>query len=391
MIPLSTLRSETPGCATKIHFNNAGAALMPSPVIQAQRSYLDQEAVTGGYETADLRATEIAGFYSSMARLLGAEPRNIAFTSSATNSFARALSCIPLQPGDSILIANEDYISNQIQFLSLQQRLGIKLVRADSLSEGGVDVKSLERLMDQHRPKLVSLTHVPTNSGLIQPVEAVGALCRKRNILYLVDGCQSVGQLPVDMKQIQCDFFTGTFRKFLRGPRGAGFLFVSDRVLNEGLIPLFIDMHGADWTEKDRFTPRSDARRFEDWEFNYALVLGSAAAADYALHVGLEEIEKRNVLLCALMKDSLADLGLTILDKGRRQSSIIVAAIPDREPSEILHQLRARNINTSISSRSSALIDYDAKGVTWGLRISPHYYNTEEEISLFKHAIQEIL
>lgn len=391
MIPLSTLRSDTPGCAAKIHFNNAGAALMPSPVIETQRSYLDQEAVTGGYETADLRTAEIAGFYTSMAKLLSAEPRNIAFTSSATNSFARALSCIPFKPGDSILIANEDYISNQIQFLSLQQRFGITLLRANSLPEGGVDVESMAQLMDQHHPRLVSLTHVPTNTGLIQPVEEVGRLCRERGILYLVDGCQSVGQLPVDMKAIGCDFFTGTFRKFLRGPRGAGFLFVSDRVLNDGLIPLYIDMRGADWVEKDRFVPRPDARRFEDWEFNYSLVVGSAAAADYAMNVGLEEIEKRNQVLCSQVRSALRELGLTILDKGQRQSSIIVAALPGHEPAEVLKRLRLKNINTSISSRSSAVIDYDAKGVTWGLRISPHYYNTEEEISLFKHAIQEFV
>lgn len=391
MLTIDQLRADTPGCNSRIHFNNAGAALMPNPVIDAQQNYLAHEALNGGYETADERAAEIAGFYTSMARLLGCAPRNVAFTSSATNSFARAISCIPFKAGDSILIANEDYISNQIQFLSLEKRLGIKLLRADSLPEGGVDVNSIRKLMDIHKPRLVSLTHVPTNSGLVQPVEEVGKLCNERGILYLVDGCQSAGQLPVDMKTIGCDFFTGTFRKFLRGPRGAGFLFVSDRVLNQELWPLYIDMRGADWVEKDRFVPRPDARRFEDWEFNYALVTGSRAAADYALKVGLKEIEQRNVALCQLVRDGLNAMGLKILDKGQKQSSIMVVAIPSKEPEIILKTLRARHINTSISSRSSALIDYDVKGVTWGLRISPHYYNTEEEVALLLRALGEII
>lgn len=388
---ISSLRADTPGCATKAHFNNAGASLMPIPVIEAIQEYAAYESLVGGYEAADNRKAEIDAFYTSLSRLLVCAPRNVAFTTSATDSFVRALSSIPFKAGDSILIANEDYISNQIQFLSLQKRMGIKLIRAESLPEGGVDVDSMGQLMDAHKPKLVSLTHVPTNSGLVQPVEEVGKLCRERGILYLVDGCQSAGQMPVDMEVIGCDFFSGTFRKFLRGPRGAGFLFVSDRVLNGGLWPLYLDMRGADWKDKDVFVPLADATRFEDWEFNYSLVMGSTVAVDYALAIGLSEIEKRNNYLGTLVRKGLADLGLKVLDKGKKQCSIIVAAIPGTDPNAILQALRERNVNTSITSRSYAVIDFDAKGVIWGLRISPHYYNTEEDVSLLMSALKEFV
>ncbi len=392
MIPsVDQLRDETPGCKTKAHFNNAGASLMPQPVIDAQKNYLDREAVTGGYEAADEQAGEISGFYGSMGRLLGCRAENIAYTSSATNSFARALSSIPFKSGDIILLANEDYISNQLAFLSLQKRLGIRLIRAESLTEGGVDVDSMKQLMDKHKPRLVSLSHVPTNSGLLQPVEEVGMLCKERGILYLVDGCQSVGQMPVDMKAMHCDFFTGTFRKFLRGPRGTGFLFVSDNVLQLNLWPLFIDMRGADWTSADVFELRKDARRFEDWEFNYAQVLGCRAAAEYALNVGLSEIQERNTSLCGVVRAGLTQLGLRTLDLGKKLSSIITVEIPGREPALVLQTLREKNINISISSRSSAIIDYDAKRVTWAVRISPHYYNTEEEIETLLRALQKII
>ncbi|MBL7849941.1 MAG: aminotransferase class V-fold PLP-dependent enzyme [Cyclobacteriaceae bacterium] len=391
MKPLSELRAETPGCESRIHFNNAGAALMPKPVIDIQKKYLDLEAQLGGYEAADASKAEIEGFYTSMGELLGCGPHNIAFTSSATNAYARALSCIAFKPGDTILIANEDYISNQLAFLSMERRLGVRLLRADSLPEGGVDVDNMRALMDAHKPRLVSLTHVPTNTGLVQPVEEVGKLCRERNILYLVDGCQSAGQIPVDMKKIGCDFFSGTFRKFLRGPRGAGFLFISDNILNQDIWPLYVDMRGANWTDPNEFTLRKDGGRFEDWEFPYGLVLGSREAVRYALNVGIAEIEKRNVALCAKVRDGLLDLGLHILDKGKRQSSIITVNLPGKNPTEVLQQLRERKVNTSISYRGYAVIDYDAKGVTWGLRISPHYYNSEEEVSQLMQSLQQIL
>jgi len=383
------LRAQTPGCKQKIHFNNAGASLMPQSVIDAMQNYLTFESVTGGYEAADSKADEIAGFYSSTARLLNCKATNIAFASSATNAFARALSCIPFQEGDSILLANEDYISNQIAFLSLQKRFGIQILRAKSKPEGGVDVEDMKRLMDEHQPKLVSLTHVPSNTGLIQPVEEVGKLCAQRNLYYLVDGCQSAGQIPVDVEKIQCDFFTATLRKFLRGPRGCGFLYVSDKIINQKLEPLFIDLRGADWVSADEYAPRMDARRFEDWEMPYALVLGSKAAIDYALHVGLHSIQERNRDLCELIRNEVSRLkGFTLLDIGTPQSSIITMTIANQTAQHVLASLRKQNINTSIGFRNFALIDFDAKKVEWALRISPHYYNTEEEIAILINSLK---
>ncbi|CAN5297050.1 aminotransferase class V-fold PLP-dependent enzyme [soil metagenome] len=391
MIDVQSLRSDTPGTDIKIHFNNAGSSLPPSPVLKMMTEYLEAEALTGGYETADLRKNNIEGFYHSMAVLLNCCAENIAFTSSATSSFSRAVSCIPFAKGDSILIANEDYASNQLLFLSLQKRLGVQLLRAKSLPEGGVDIADMKRLMDHHHPKLVSISHTQTSSGLIQPAEEIGKLCHERNILYLVDACQSVGQFPVDVKKIQCDFLSGTMRKFLRGPRGAGFLFVSDKVLNDSLEPFYIDMRGADWTNKDAYTLRKDARRFEEWELPYALVMGSKTAVDYAMNVGLKEIEKRNKHLCQLVREGLVTLGLVPIDKGKQLCSIVTVNIPGKEGNEVLNFLRSRNINTSITARSSAVIDFDEKGVKWVLRISPHYYNTEGEIKLLLQALEDLL
>jgi selenocysteine lyase/cysteine desulfurase len=387
---IDLIRQETPGCKTKTHFNNAGASLMHQPVIDAMTEHIQLEATIGGYEAADLKAKEIAGFYDSAAMLVNGKPTNIAFTSSATNSFARALSCIPFREGDSILLANEDYISNQIAFLSLQKKFNLKILRAASLPTGGVDVTDMKRLMDLHHPKLVSLTHVPSNTGLVQPVEEVGRLCEERDLYYLVDACQSAGQIPIDVQKIRCDFLSATLRKFLRGPRGAGFLYVSDKIIQQKLEPLFIDMRGADWLTADTYTPRMDARRFEDWEFPYSLVLGSKAAIEYANVIGLENIKERNAFLCKQIRQGISKIsGLRLLDIGAEQSSIITVEIPGQKAQDVLQELRKKNINTSVGHKHFALIDFEAKHVDWALRISPHYYNTEEEVEILIRALKQ--
>ncbi|HEY5690257.1 MAG TPA: aminotransferase class V-fold PLP-dependent enzyme [Cyclobacteriaceae bacterium] len=384
------IRKDTPGCEKKVHFNNAGASLPPLHVTKAILDYISFESKTGGYETADIKSSEIAGFYDATGQLLNTKSSNIAFTSSATHAFALAVSAIPMQKGDFVLIANEDYISNQIAFLSLQNRLGIRLLRAQSQSSGGVDVDHMEKLMDQHQPKLVSLSHVPTNTGLIQPVEEVGKLCKRRNIPYLVDACQSVGQIPVDVQKIECDFLSATMRKFLRGPRGAGFLFVSDQVIENKWTPLFVDMRGAEWTSADTYEVQMNGKRFEEWELPYALVMGSRAAIEYALHMGIENIAERNKSLGGLLRSKLNSIEMRLLDLGSAQSSIVTIEVPGKQPREVLEYLRAININTSTSQLSNAQIDFESKKVNWALRISPHYYNTEDEIDTLIQALEDL-
>jgi len=390
MIDIEQVRKDTPGIENKIHFNNAGAALPPGAVIDAIQDYINLESMNGGYETAESQTESINGFYENTAKLLNTTAQNIAFTSSATSAFALALSSIPLERGDKVLITNEDYISNQLAFLSIQNRFGVRLIRANSLETGGVDVDHMKHLMDSENPKLVSVSHVPTNSGLIQPVEEIGECCQKRNILYLLDACQSVGQLPVDVGHIKCDFLSATMRKFLRGPRGSGFLFVSDRVIQEKLTPLFVDMRGAEWSGADSYEIRMDAKRFEEWELPYALVMGSKMAIDYALQIGIENIRDRNRELCQTVRDKLNSIELRTLDLGSNLSSIITVDMPDKQPEDVINYLRQLNINTSASYRSYAQIDFGTKNVNWALRISPHYYNTEDEIDSLIQGLEDL-
>lgn len=378
---ITQLRAETPGCLHRIHLNNAGAALPPLPVIQSMQEYLTLESEIGGYEAADLHAGDIAGYYDALAALLKTKRENIAYAGSATDAYARALSAIPFKAGDVILTTDNDYSSNQIAFLSLQKRCGVRVIRARESDAGGVDVADMEALIVVHHPVLVAVTHVPTNSGLVQNVEAIGQICRREGIWYLVDACQSVGQMDLDVAKIGCDFLSATMRKYLRGPRGAGFLFVSDRVLQDGLELLLPDMFGAIWTGPDTYAQQSDARRFEYWERSPALMLGCKEAALYALRLGLPWIEQRVNALAAYTRAQLDDIpGVRVLDMGEKLCGIVTVYAETWQPQSIMQSLQAENINCRISPLVAAQIDFSKKHVPWALRITPHYFNTEAEI-----------
>jgi selenocysteine lyase/cysteine desulfurase len=388
---LARLRAETPASETLIHFNNAGAGLMPGPVVRTVTDHLLLEAEIGGYETQEARASEIAAFYDAVAMLLGCSPSSVAFTASATDAYTRALSAVPFESGDRLLTTRNDYISNQIVFMALSRRYGIEVIHAPDAADGQVDIAALESIIRTQRPRLVAVTHVPTDSGLVQPVSKIGAICREYGTLYLVDACQSVGQLAVDVAAIGCDFLSATGRKFLRGPRGTGFLYVSPRTLAAGLEPLFIDMRGAAWTEKQGYTSADTAQRFEEWESPYALKLGLAAAVRYAIEIGLEPITLRASALAAELRLLLHGVdGVRVLDRGREHCAIVTVAVDGWNGDDFHRELTARSINSGISLLEHSRFDFNDKGVDWALRLSPHYYNTCAEVEEVATAVAEV-
>ncbi len=386
-----TWRADTPGCEARAHLNNAGAALVPRPVIEAVNRHLELEQTLGGYEAAEARREAVEEAGRLVARLLGAPPGTIAMSQNSTTAFAQALEAFDFEPGDRILTSRADYASNQIMYLSLARRRGVEVVRAPDLPEGGIDPDAARALLARRRPKLVALTWVPTNSGLVQDAEAIGRICGEAEVPYLVDACQAVGQMPVDVERLGCDYLAGTARKFLRGPRGVGFLYVSRRALDAGAYPLLVDMHGATWSDPDSFTLTPDARRFESWEISYALVLGVGAAAKYALEVGIETARDRARALAGYTRERLAALeGVRVLDRGRELCAIVTADV-GRDGPEVKLELRRRGINTSSPEREDAVIDMDAKGSRSAIRISPHYYNTAEEVDRAIEVLADVL
>lgn len=355
---------------------------MPSAVSDATAEWLEEESLRGGYETAEKRADQIEQTYSSIAQLIGARTEEIALMENATAAWNHAFFSIPFSAGDRILTSRAEYASNFIAYLRLQQRVGVEIEVVPSDSYGQASVNALQNMVDE-KVKLISITHIPTNGGLVNPVEKIGDIASTHDILYLVDACQSIGQYPVDVESLSCDMLSATGRKFLRGPRGTGFLYVKKNILNQ-LTPPFLDLHGAEWTGKKTYTMRDDARRFENWEFNYAAVAGLNEAVKYALSLGMPAIWNRVNSLADYLRTSLSAVpDITVHDLGRQKCGIVTFTMNGIKPSVIKSSLLKKKINVSTSAKSSTLLDMKDRGLEELVRASVHYYNTGEEIDKF--------
>jgi cysteine desulfurase / selenocysteine lyase len=385
-IDVERARRDTPATDKILHFNNAGAALMPTPVLQAQLRHLQLEAETGGYEAAAAEDDRIEAIYDSIARLLNADRAEIALVENATVAWDMAFYSIGFAPGDRILIAEAEYLSNQIAFQQVTRRTGAVIDVVPSDEAGEFDVEALERMIDR-RVKLIAITHVPSNGGLINPAASVGRIARAHGILYLLDACQSVGQLPIDVAAIGCDMLSATGRKYLRGPRGTGFLYVRSGVLDR-LEPPFLDLQAVTRVEPDRYEMRPDARRFENWERNVAAQLGLGSAVEYALGWGLADIAARIETLVDELRRRLAEIpGVSVRDSGRRLCGIVTFTVEGKAPRDIVAALRQQHINCHPSGPSSPLLVAPARRLPALVRASVHYYNTEEEVARFALAV----
>lgn len=375
------IRKDSPSSSNHLFFDSAGSSLMPVSVVKAIKKYLDEETYWGGYKVMTDRMDEAGQFYKEAATLLNCEKENIAFANSATEAFAKALSSITFKKDDLILTTDSDYVSNYMLFISLIKREKIKVERINSLPNGDLDLDDLKSRIDIKVPRLVAITHMPTNSGLIQDAIAVGEICKQYDILYMLDACQSVGQIEVDTQAIQCDFMSVTGRKFLRGPRGTGLLFASNKVLNMGLAPLSIDAWSARWTKPLEYVPNSDATRFENFEKPYPMFHGFIEALSYLNNVGIKQIENRNKLISNRLRKNLASIAhIKILDQGTQLSNIVTFIKGSKDQSYCKKYLFENKVIHSMANRFSALIDFDKKGHEWAIRLSPHYFNTIEEI-----------
>lgn len=381
-LDVARLRAETPACEALIYFNSAGASLMPASVYQAVLDHLALEQRIGPYAAAHQAAPVLEDFYDSFAALLNCDRSEIAYVENATRAWDMAFYSLPLKAGDRILTVESEYVSNFLAFLHQAKRRDLEVDVVPSDSSGQPDLDAMERMITP-KTKLIAVTHVPTQSGLVNPAEEVGKIARRAGITYLLDACQSVGQMPLDVQKIGCHLLSGTGRKFLRGPRGTGFLYVS-KDIPEQLDPPFIDLHAAKWTQAREFEIRADARRFENFESFVAGRVGLRAAVRYALGLGLDKIRDRVTMLADRLRAALSELpGVKVHDPGRVRSGIVTFTKEGEAPLDILTRLRAAKIDIWLSDKIYAHLDFGRRGLSQVARASVHYFNTEEEIATF--------
>lgn len=377
---IEKFRTDTIGTQYVTHFNNAGAALIPDVVSNVVQDYLAEEAKYGGYEMAAKYQADLENTYTSIAKFIGANADEIALVENATEAWHKAFHAIPFEKGDIILTSEAEYATNYISYLQKQQQVGIAVKVIPSDAQGQIDIVALEKMISS-KVKLISITHIPTNGGLINPAEAVGKIAKANGILYLLDACQSIGQIPIDVEQIGCDMFSATGRKYLRGPRGTGFLYIRQAIC-QTLTPPFLDLHSASWESSTSFRVRKDARRFENWESNKGLILGLKKAVEYADAIGMERIGQRIQYLGDLLRTSLQQVkGVQVHDIGQQKGGLVSLSKKGYTREQILTHFSNHQINCSPIFYNGTLLDMQKRNLANNLvRASVHYYNTEAEI-----------
>ena len=380
------IRQDTPGCSNLIHFNNAGASLQPSPVTDAVLHHLLLEQQHGGYEAAEMQAPLSENFYHVCAQLLNCAPGEIAFAENSTRAWSQLLLSIAFESGDRILTGQSEYASNYLTLMHLSRHRGVRIDVVPNREDGQICLHTLEQKLDND-VRLIALTHIASQSGVIQPAAEVGRLARRHRILYLLDACQSAGQLQLDVNAIGCDMLTASGRKYMRGPRGTGFMYVRRHILDY-LQPPGIDLQAAQWTAPDQYELRDDARRFEVWEHYVAGKIGLAAAADYALTVGMDVIESNVRSLAQRLRRQLSAIPhITVHESGTELSGIVTFSHRDFGAANMHQHLRNRNINTSVIRRQNNQLDFTERHLGDINRASVHYYNTVEEVDQFCEAV----
>jgi len=389
-INVDRARLDTPGSETLIHLNNAGSSLPAASTLAAQKSYLDLEAREGGYEATSIAAEEINRFSTASAALLNCDPNEVAFQSGASEAWWRAFLAADPQPGDRVLAGTTEFQSAAFGLMQARER-GVIVDMVPDDATGQIDLVALQSMLGQPT-KLVCLTQIAMSNGLVNPVEQIGSMIRDTGALYLLDACQAAGQMPLDVDVLQCDFLTATGRKWLRGPRGSGMLYVRGSILDDLTDPVFVDGRSALWDTTDTYQLARGSTRFELQEMNPGGKVGLGAAITYALDTGIEAIQERVLMLATALRDHLRDVpGITVTDRGEQLCGIVTFVSDSLSPGVLRQALNEQRINVSAPNASDSRYMFDAVGVDAVVRASPHYYNTEEELDRFVSALSTIV
>ena len=388
-LDIEKIRSETPGCSQKIHFNNAGSSLSPRSVTDTIISHLMLEQRVGGYEAAEEAKCLLNNFYVEFAALLNCDESEIAYIENSTRAWELAVHSIKWASGDKIITGENEYGSNYLGLLHIAKQKSLELITVPCDEFGIISLDKLEKSITS-KTKLIALTHIASQRGDIQPASDIGAIARKNNVLFLLDACQSVGQINLDTEELNCDFLCGSGRKYLRGPRGTGFLFIKNKVL-QSLNPIFLDLHSASWRNSKSYEFIKTAKMFECYERNVAAMIGLSVAVQYLSKLGVDAIDERISHLSSCLITGLSELqDIKVLEKSHHRSGIITFKKDNFDAKILKDELKERNINISVCKQQNAQLDLGMELTGDVARASLHYYNTQQEVSEFLHALEEI-
>ncbi len=386
---IEQFRAETKGTAERIHFNNAGSSLPPDVVIDTVIKYLQEEAVFGGYETEVKYSKQLDNVYALIAQLINADANEIAIVESASMGWWIAFNGVGLQKGDVIITCEMEYVTNILGFLHAKKELGVEVKIIPNDAGGNFCLQALEDAITP-QTKLFAFTHIGSTAGNVMPAAEIGKIARKHNILYLLDACQSIGHLPVDIKEIGCDMLAVTGRKYLRAPRGTGFLYVRKEV-QDSLKLMFMDGFSAPKVTNSDYVTRSDARRFELYERSRATTLGLGKAIEYLLNIGIEKIWQRVQYLAGIMRKQLAAIdGVQVHDIGDQKCGIVTFSVNGVNSYIVKNKLAEKSINVSVGKAHSTLFYMEKHNLASVVRASVHYYNTEHEIQVLCEVLKNI-
>lgn len=382
------LRAATPGCYSVIHFNHAGASLPSQGTLDAMIEQLQREATGGPMEAADQSIQARARH--AAAKLLNANIESIAFASSGSAAWGMAFNALgPWRVGDRILVGRHEWGGN-LACMARAVSAGARLEVIPCDEAGAVSVPALKQMIDS-KVKLIALTWLPANGGLINPAEAIGAVARQHGIAYFVDAGQALGQLRCDVQALNCDVLKGAGRKFLRGPRGTALMYVRPGFL-ERLVPGHLDVLSAPW-DGESFSVRDDARRFETSEVSVALLAGLANALEEFNRLGATRIRQRIDGLCRHLRERLGTIsGLTLHNLGDtdQQSGLIAFTLKCWDSVDLKQQLALRGINIGANGVAYTPLDMQARGLESIARIAVSHLNTEEEMEVLLNALNQL-
>jgi selenocysteine lyase/cysteine desulfurase len=393
-LDIAAERAATPGCATVVHLNSAGAALPTAATLDTVVAHLRLESTMGGYEAAAAVADRIAGVATSAARLLGARTEEVALTGSDTEGWTKVLWGLTLggglPAGRRILVDRQTYDSHYLGLLQVCQVTGSTIDVVPAVADGTIDLEALVTELAVDDVALVSATHVGTHRGLVNPVEEVGDCCGNAGVPFFLDACQSMGQLPVDVVRIGCAVATGTGRKWLRGPRGSGLLFVRADFV-ESLRPPGIDGSSARWEDADHYRLQPGASRFMPFENPVAIHLGLGTAVDHALALGIDAIASQVGRIAEHLRSELASVGsVAVHDGGTRRSGIVTFTVDGVAPVEVKDAASAAGVNVSVTEAGAARLDMGGARPEAVVRASPHYITTEEECARLVEVVADL-